>query len=124
MLVQVAQQEGPPGLETEPMLFPPPLFTKQDLPMDYAFRSYYGADPDYMKTGGPPPCYSIPALDYPAVYIPLKSQNEGTCLSLNAQGQEAGRLKLHHTVVDGGLWFDAQASAALGGASEGWQPTS
>ncbi|EIE20604.1 hypothetical protein COCSUDRAFT_57748 [Coccomyxa subellipsoidea C-169] len=48
---QVAQQEGPPGLETEPMLFPPPLFTKQDLPMDYAFRSYYGADPDYMKTG-------------------------------------------------------------------------
>lgn len=38
------------------MLFPPPLFTKQDLPMDYAFRSFYGGDPDYMKAGGVPFC--------------------------------------------------------------------
>ncbi|CAL8464879.1 g4414 [Coccomyxa elongata] len=48
---QAPQPEGPPGLEAEPMLFPPPLFTKQDLPMDYAFRSFYSGDPDYMKAG-------------------------------------------------------------------------
>ncbi|KAK9917158.1 hypothetical protein WJX75_001425 [Coccomyxa subellipsoidea] len=48
---QVPQQEGPPGLEAEPMQFPPPLFSKQDLPLDYAFRSFYSGDPDYMKAG-------------------------------------------------------------------------
>lgn len=62
-LLQVPQQEGPPGLEAEPMQFPPPLFSKQDLPLDYAFRSFYSGDPDYMKAGGESlSCTSMPVL--------------------------------------------------------------
>ena len=30
---------------------PPQLFSKQDVPQDYAFRSYYGSDPDSFKAG-------------------------------------------------------------------------
>lgn len=49
---QAPQAEGPPGLDAEPMLIPPTHFTRVDMPLDYAFRSYYSGDPDYMKTGG------------------------------------------------------------------------
>ena len=30
---------------------PPQLFSKQDVPQDYGFRSYYGSDPDSFKAG-------------------------------------------------------------------------
>lgn len=45
---QASRPDDPPGLEPEPMLFPPQLFTKQDVPLDYAFRSFYAGDPDWM----------------------------------------------------------------------------
>ena len=48
---QVSQPAGPPGFEAEPLMCPPQLFSKQDVPVDYAFRSYYGSDPDRFKAG-------------------------------------------------------------------------
>lgn len=48
---QVLQPAGPPGFEAEPLMCPPQLFSKQDVPVDYAFRSYYGSDPDRFKAG-------------------------------------------------------------------------
>ncbi len=54
--VQAALPAGLPGFEPEPLLTPPQLFTKQDVPLDYGFRSYYGSDPDHFKTGAPDAC--------------------------------------------------------------------
>ena len=51
--VQAALPPGLPGFEPELLLTPPQLFTKQDVPLDYGFRSYYGSDPDHFKTGAP-----------------------------------------------------------------------
>ncbi|CAL5229492.1 g12828 [Coccomyxa viridis] len=48
---EAALPAGLPGFEPEPLLTPPQLFTKQDVPLDYSFRSYYGSDPDHFKTG-------------------------------------------------------------------------
>ena len=48
---QVPQPAGPLGFEAEPLMCPPQLFSKQDVPVDYAFRSYYGSDPDRFKAG-------------------------------------------------------------------------
>ena len=54
--MQAALPAGLPGFEPEPLLTPPQLFTKQDVPLDYSFRSYYGSDPDHFKTGAPDAC--------------------------------------------------------------------
>lgn len=48
---QVPPGEGPTGLPAEPPLCPPQLFTKQDVPQDYAFAPFYAGDPDHMKAG-------------------------------------------------------------------------
>ena len=36
--------EGPYGEETEPLLCIPPLFTKADAPLDYAFKNFRASD--------------------------------------------------------------------------------
>ena len=49
--VQALPPSGLLGFEPEPLLTPPQLFTKQDVPLDYGFRSYYGSDPEHFKAG-------------------------------------------------------------------------
>ena len=38
------QSDGPYGLELEPLLCIPPLFTKADVPLDYAFKNFRASD--------------------------------------------------------------------------------
>lgn len=62
--------------EPEPLMSPPQLFSKQDVPLDYAYRSYYGGDPDSFKAGA---C------------SPVDSE---MCRQLHASPQAPGYLKI------------------------------
>ena len=51
---QAIEGEAPFGFGPEPLLVPPQAWTKQDIPQDYAFRPFYGLDPEAWKQGGLP----------------------------------------------------------------------
>ena len=66
--LQVPQAAGPFAFEPEPLMCPPQLFSKQDVPQDYAFRSYFGSDPDSFKAG----VYKQPQPPGEAMLLPPK----------------------------------------------------
>ncbi|KAK9819818.1 hypothetical protein WJX72_002751 [[Myrmecia] bisecta] len=48
---RMPQGSSPFGVSEEALLCAPPLFTKMDIPLDYAFRSFYSDDPASFKAG-------------------------------------------------------------------------
>lgn len=40
----LGSEDGPYGQETEPLLCIPPVFTKADVPLDYAFKNFRASD--------------------------------------------------------------------------------
>lgn len=59
--VQAPDGEAPFGFSPEAPLLPAQAWTKQDIAQDYAFRPYYGEDPEHMKQGARAPGEKSPA---------------------------------------------------------------
>lgn len=73
---------------------PPQLFSKQDVPQDYAFRSYYGSDPDSFKAG----VHKQPQSQARAMLLLPKPPTERVPVQTNpapsAQGSGKARLSM------------------------------
>ncbi|KAL3136766.1 hypothetical protein ABBQ38_005481 [Trebouxia sp. C0009 RCD-2024] len=80
-------EDGPYGQETEPLLCIPPVFTKADVPLDYAFKNFRASDRASSKTKQPLWQVSFAAQHVPQSQPGSMQGPEGDSQALQAQLQ-------------------------------------